>query len=308
MKALKGKGRVILPAFMALSLAVTGISCSNKKAGLPEKTVPVSFAGCRCSVYGIRPFPTQDEWFKYVEKIAEQFPGSAPSFVWIVGSIEGNGTAKSCIINFPLDKPIAGVNSFPVDQNEEFLTECDKRGYKVWLQVEPGDCDLVELARQTMKRYKKHSSVMGFGVDVEWHKPGGTDGFGSPLTDELAEAVDKAVKAADPSFSVFVKHWDVDWLPPTYRGVNNDMIFVDDSQQHGSLESMKNTFDGWAQYYAPNPVIFQIGYESDIKIWNPMENPVAELGNLLAEGCEDGQHCGIVWVDFSLKKVMKKLK
>ena len=103
-----------LVTLLILGTAALNLSCA-KKAGakIPEKTAPVSFAGCRCSMYGIRPFPSNDEWSKYASKISEQFPESTPAFVWIVGHIEGNSTQKSCILNFPLEKPIEGVCDFP---------------------------------------------------------------------------------------------------------------------------------------------------------------------------------------------------
>ena len=295
-----------LVTLLILGTAALNLSCA-KKAGakIPEKTAPVSFAGCRCSMYGIRPFPSNDEWSKYASKISEQFPESTPAFVWIVGHIEGNSTQKSCILNFPLEKPIEGVCDFPADENEAFLTLCDEKGYQVWLQVEPGDADIVELAYQTMKRYKKHPSVKGFGVDVEWYKCGNTDGYGTPLTDDVAKAIDKAVKKADPRFNYFAKHWDENWMPETYR---SDMIFVNDSQGHGSLATMQKGFKAWADHFAPNTVVYQIGYEADSGIWSKMENPVKELGDTLAEGVQENQNCGIIWVDFTLKKAMKKLK
>lgn len=292
--------------FTVLSMACLLLNLSCKKSTPKEaKTVPVSFAGVRSSNYGIKPFPSEKEWAAYAEKVSESFPGSTPAFVWIVGHVEGNGIQKNCMVNFPLEKPIEYVNDFPVDENEDFLNLCDEKGYKVWLQVEPGDADLVSLAYQTMKHYKNHPSVQGFGVDVEWYRSGGTDGYGTPLTDDLAKKIDKAIKKVDPRFNYFVKHWDSEWLPPTYR---SDIIFVNDSQGHGSLKAMTKSFKEWAEYYSPNTVVYQIGYDSDYKIWSQYENPVQEIGSVLAEGCSEDQHCGIIWVDFTLKKMIKKLK
>ncbi len=299
--------KIIKGAVVALTLLTTGISCSKKElvAHIPEKTVPVAFAGCRASRYGISPFPSKEEWIKHAGLIGSQFEGAAPAFVWIVGHVEGNGSQKSCILNFPLDKPVVNATGFPLDENKEFLDMCDAKGYQVWLQIEPGDTDIVEIAYQTMKYYKNHPSVMGFGVDVEWYKPANTDGYGTPITDELAEQIDRAVKKVDPRFNFFLKHWDEEWMPPTYR---SDIIFVNDSQGHGTLTNMQNGFGAWAEHFAPNTVVYQIGYEADYKIWNQLDNPVKEIGDLLAEGCAEDQNCGIIWVDFTLKKLLKKLK
>ncbi len=294
---------LIISALASLML----LSCTKvSKTVQAPKTAPVTYAGIRCSSLNIKPFPAIEPWTGYAKKMGSCFDGSTPTFVWIVGNIEGNSTQQNCIVNFPLSKKIKGVSDFPVDQNKEFLDNCDKNGYAVWLQVEPGDCDLVALASETMKRYKDHPSVKGFGVDVEWYCCGGEyDGTGKPLTDKVAKEIDVAIKKVDKRFNYFVKHWDYEWMPPTYR---SDIIFVCDSQQHYSLNSMKKCFNEWGDYFAPNTVMFQIGYEADKKIWSGYDNPPKELGSILAEHAGPDQHVGIIWVDFTLKNVMKKIK
>ncbi len=294
--------------FSAAVVALTALVASSEnlpsapKPERPAKKAPVAIAGCRCSSYGIRPFPSGGEWISYAEKIRDQFPGSVPSFIWIVGCIGNNG---HCYLNFPLGAPLEKASGSSVDKNEEFLALCDEKGCQVWLQVEPGDADIVALATRTMARYKQHPSVKGFGVDVEWYKTGNTNGYGTPLSDEVAEAIDKAVKKVDPRFNCFVKHWNKKWLPKTYR---SDMIFVDDSQQHHSFASMKNEFKSWADYFAPNTVVYQIGYKADTKIWDKFDLPVKALGDSFAAGVQENQNCGIIWVDFTLKKLLEKLQ
>ena len=274
----------------------------REEPSLAKKTVPITVAGCRSSRYGIRPFPTDAEWISYAEKIKGLFPGSTPAFIWIVGCIGNNG---HCYLNFPLGEPMEKASGSPVDRNESFLTLCDEKGCQVWLQVEPGDADIVTLASRTLTRYSHHPSVRGFGVDVEWYKCANTKGYGTPLTDDVAEALDQAAKKVDRRFTCFVKHWDKKWLPKTYR---SDMIFVNDSQGHSSLASMRNEFKRWADYFAPNTVIYQIGYKADAKIWEPLEQPVKALGDLFATGVQTNQTCGIIWVDFTLRRVMEKVK
>lgn len=289
--------RIILAAAAVLCGAMT---CS---CGIVSEKPMVSYAGVRSSSYGISPFPDAKGWKKYAQAMKDRYPGSTGSFVWIVGYISGNGPEKRCVVNFPVGEKIDGVDDFPVDQNEEFLDMCDRAGFAVWLQVEPGDCDLASLAEATMRRYKKHPSVKGFGIDVEWYKPYGTDGFGQPITDELAGEIDSRIKAVDPRFNYFLKHWDERWMPPTYR---SDIVFVNDSQGHDSLSSMKGEFSQWADRFAPNPVFFQIGYEADEDLWASFGNPTKELGDYLVEGYPEGREVGIIWVDFTLRKTMAK--
>ena len=276
----------------------------------PEKTALVTWAGCRRSNYGwkeamFKREPSAEDWISYGGRMAAEYEGSTGAFVWIVGMISGNEGAQICSVNFPLGRKIDGVEDFPADMNKDFLDMCDEKGYAVWLQVEPADSDLVELAKATMEYYKDRKCVKGFGVDVEWYKTNGTDGKGTRITDELAQAIDEAVKSVDPRFTVFFKHWDSGWMPPTYR---SDIIFVNDSQGFSSLDQMKSFFTGWANNYYPNPVMFQIGYSRDESIWGELENPKGDLGAILAADVKDDQHVGIIWVDFTLKKAMEKGK
>ena len=300
-----------------LVVMVSMVSCKKQEKAeeyepsIPaEKTALVTWAGCRRSDYGwkeamFKREPSAEEWIEYAGRMAAEYEGSIPSFVWIVGSITGNEGAQRCSVNFPVGRKIDGVEDFPADMNKAFLDMCDEKGYAVWLQVEPGDCDLVELAKATMEYYKDHKCVKGFGVDVEWYKTQGTNGYGTKITDELAQAIDEAVKSVSPRFTVFLKHWDSNWMPPTYR---SDIIFVNDSQYFDSLDKMKSFFTAWANNYYPNAVMFQIGYPADYDVWGQHENPKGELGAILAEDVKEDQHVGIIWVDFSLKTAMQKGK
>ena len=102
---------------------------------------------------------------------------------------------------------------------------------------------------------------------------------------------------------VFVKHWDSAWLPDPIDG----LIYVNDSQQFRSLEQMQEEFSSWAFAFEPCPVMFQIGYQADKRVWGKMENPAEELGKALQSQCMYGNDLGIIWVDFSLKEVMEKI-
>ena len=151
-----------------------------------------------------------------------------------------------------------------------------------------------------MNRYQNHPCVKGFGVDVEWYQ-NTTDGQpGVPLTDTVAKNVDDAVKAVNTEYSVFVKHWETGYLPPSYRGVNNDMVFVTDSQGFGNIGTAKSHYRQWAEHYDPNPVFFQIAYDDDEGLWKNLDRPLADYGSEILTSIEDSsQKRGIVWVDFT---------
>lgn len=288
------------------------VSCCSNAANSAEYSAgkgDVEWAGCRSSEYGIDPFPSASKWVSYVNKMSGYYEGSNGALIWIVGTIREDKKDKThsyCHLNFP--RPNASPETLDIlysdeDENEAALTAFDKAGFSVWLQVEPGSADIEALAKVVMEKYKSHPCVKGFGVDVEWHNPYGTRGYGTKLSDSEAKKIDEAVKAVNPNYSVFVKHWDSRWLPPTYR---SDMIFVNDSQQFKSLEEMQEDFQGWANLYAPNGVMFQIGYEDDRDLWEPsFKLPARDLGAYLIDGLEkNGQKRGIIWVDFTLTDVL----
>ena len=273
----------------------------------------VVWAGCRSSEYGITknyetkeiyPFPDAEDWCGYVDKMVANYPSSNGALVWIVTTMNGK---HSCKANFPLSKPLDNFVGIRRDENEAYLKEFDKKGYSVWLQVESADADICELAEEILNRYKHHPCVKGFGVDVEWYFPNGPEapyrGKGTKFGDEIAEKLDKTVKAINPEYNVFVKHWDFEWLPPEYR---SDMIFVNDSQMFESLEQFQDEFSAWTRYYEGNPVFFRIGYNSDKWLWGKFKNPAKDLGKYICEGIDCKADVGIIWVDFTLRQVLDK--
>ena len=66
----------LIVAIVAGVIALVEFTNSGKPV-LPPKTVPVAYAGVRCSTYGINPFPTVAEWDKYAEHMQSGFEGSS---------------------------------------------------------------------------------------------------------------------------------------------------------------------------------------------------------------------------------------
>ena len=278
----------------------------------PEpKGAKVNWAGLRVSPYGFRhdgsgnkDYPSTEDFDSYASKISSYYEGSTGAFIWLVGTVASNKD-YSCSLNFPepsgVDIP-SGVYFSDEDRNEEFLTMADEKGYSVWLQVESGFVDIEPLATLVMEKYKNHKCVKGFGIDAEWYQ-NITDGEdGTPVDDETAEKVDKAVKKINPEYTVFIKHWDPLWMPETYR---SDIIFVNDSQGFENLNHMKTEFASWARTFKGNPVFFQIGYDADENVWSRFKNPVAEVGAALAAASPASSDVGIIWVDFTLRRALK---
>jgi len=265
---------------------------------LNAKVPNVKFAGVRSSHYGIRPFPEAEGWGKAIETMQGYFDGSTPSAIWIVGTMHGKTV---CQLEFP-----PGGKEFPniafqdTDKHEPYLQFFDRKGIRVFLQVEPADADMGTLIDLVLSRYKQHPCVAGFGVDVEWYREAHHPQWGEKVKDKTAKAWEARVKSYNPAYRLFLKHWDRRWMPPKYRG---DLIFVDDSQVFDNFDHMVTEFaDYWANHFKPSTVFFQIGYRGDKKIWSLYQNPPKDLGTAFAQNTS--QECGVFWVDFTLRDVL----
>ena len=304
--------------------------CGDEKTEVLPMVTGAKWAGIRVSSYGMYDsfgrYPNVDEMLGFAAKMESCYSGSTGSYILIVGTIAevrtGNVvTGGICMLDFPLSKEIQNATGEEDDAYEAYLTAMDKAGYSVWLQVEPGDADLVELATEVMNRYKHHSCVKGFGIDVEWYeyrtwyetdKSGRTRerSTSTKLTASYAKQILAAVQSIDPDYTVFVKHWDERWLPSENDKGLEGYIYVTDSQRLYTLDNFCDEFADWAESFPNSPVMFQIGYDADEGIWGEMDNPAQELGQAILAECKKRNlknDIGIIWVDFTLKEAMEKI-
>jgi hypothetical protein len=183
------------------------------------------------------------------------------------------------------------------DENHGTLDLFDQLGFRVWLQVEPGDSKVETLFDLILTRYGNHPSVVGVGVDVEWHhsfkKPEGT-----PVGDDEASAWLAAARIHNLQYRLFLKHWETSMLPPSQR---EGILFVDDSQMFRSLEHMLVEFTAWGRYFYPTPVAFQIGYTADKKWWGEYSDPARTIGEAILVAVPNT--LGLYWVDFTALEV-----
>ena len=84
-------------------------------------------------------------------------------------------------------------------------------------------------------------------------------------------------------------------MPPTVR---DGILFVHDSQQLPSLEAMVDEFEVWGEAFAPAPVGFQYGYDSDKVWWSDLTNPPGDIGMAILAEVPNTQ--GLYWVDFTV--------
>jgi hypothetical protein len=220
---------------------------------------------------------------------------AAPAAIWIVSFYGDNGNIYA---TFPSGgNPLPHVTYPAVDYNENYLTEFDRRGTKVWLQVEPGAASMDGLIDAVLTRYKHHTCLAGFGVDVEWLDTQSFPG-GRKVTDAEASAWETQVRSYDSTHTLFLKHYSRNRMPAAYRG---GIIFVDDSQQFPGYSSFLNEFKAWGQAFSPSKVGFQFGYPDDRPWWSALPNPPATIGDTLLSLVPNA--IGVFWVDFTITEV-----
>jgi len=261
------------------------------------QTIPPGLrAGLRASNYGITPFPAPSWWVNSISSMASRFPGSTKEQVAVVVEVLGGGGKHNCWAHFPNPTPAITWPKVVFDSTDLFestFAAFDQNGIKVWVQVEPADCDVSMLVDLVMKRYAQHPSVLGFGVDVEWYRKDITTN-GKAVTDAEAQTWVNKTRSYNSSYLVFLKHWLTEKMPPTYR---TGLVFIDDSQGHGSLNAMVSDFSNWGQTFSPSPVGFQYGYRSDKKWWRKYADPPLTIGNALLNQIPNTRD--LLWVDFT---------
>ena len=280
----------------SIGILVVAAAFAGCASGAPAPPAPAHAglgAGFRFSMYGPRVNPGPTYWARVGREMAARFPGATPTAVWIVTRVKDRGA----LLNFPVagdDPLIAGSES---DANEEALRLFDELGFRVWLQVEPGYAPVDTLLRLTLDRYARHRCVVGVGIDVEWYRSVDPDA-GDPVTDADARAWLAVARSYNPRYRLFLKHWLEEKMPPTVR---DGLLFICDSQIFPSLDAMVEDFAAWAKAFAPSPVAFQYGYNSDRPWWSLLGDPPADIGRRILKVAPNTE--ALIWVDFSVLEV-----
>jgi hypothetical protein len=277
---------LVLAVVAAMAAAGCAVSPSVEQRG-------VLGAGFRYSAYGPDYDPGPSYWAKVGQEMAARFDGAVPETIWIVSSLEGEGTR----LHFPVGESYPLITGSETDANEAALGLFDELGFRVWLQVEPGHAPIEDLIHLVLGRYGHHPSVIGFGIDVEWYQST-TRPEGKAVTDAEAEAWLAAVRSHDPDDRLFLKHWEPGKMPPTVR---DGLLFIDDSQILPSRDAMVAEFADWGRAFAPAPVAFQFGYPSDRPWWRRLNDPPGDIGQAILDAVPNVE--GLYWVDFTVLDV-----
>jgi hypothetical protein len=274
--------------------ALCGILLTGSSAAAFAGDLYAGFRGSK-----IYPNNTPAYWANVGDAMTKNFTTSStkpiPAAVWITSFY---GDAGNIYATFPSGgTALPHVSFTSADYNEVFLTEFDKRGTHVWLQIEPGAASVDSLIDIVLTRYKNHRCVAGFGIDVEWLDQQ-LDSYGRPVTDVEAARWEKKVRGYDSSYTLFLKHFMKNRMPATYRG---NIMFVDDSQQFTGFNNCISDFKAWGQAFAPSKVAFQFGYPDDRYWWSTLSNPPQTIGNALLSSIPNT--AALVWVDFTITEV-----
>jgi hypothetical protein len=236
--------------------------------------------------------PSADYWYDVGADAQSKFSGSGIQGIWVIGCYLDDGT---CYLNFPSSASYPYISFSEADENEAYLSYFDRKGVSVYLQVEPGQASVEDLIRLVLDRYSHHPCVCGFGVDVEWYRA--LDyASGKRVTDQEAAAWYRLVSLYDKNYSLLLKHYRANKMPPTYR---TGIYFIDDSMGFSSLGEMADEFARWGSSFDGSPVGFQIGYLEDRGWWSQYSDPYDTIGHALLERVPDIR--GIYWVDFSIE-------
>jgi hypothetical protein len=278
------------PQVVKYAILLSAIFSMSPYCFTGDPTLVAGFRGSKIWNY------SPNYWENVADSMARSFTSpAAAAAVWIVTFYGDNGDIYA---TFPSGGgQLAHVSFTSTDYNESYLTEFDKRGIRVWLQVEPGAASMTDLVDVVLNRYKHHTCIVGFGVDVEWLDTQSSPGGRRP-TDQEASTWEAKVRSHDSSYTLFLKHYSSNRMPPSYRG---NILFVDDSQQFPNFTSCINEFEAWGSTFAPNKVAFQFGYPDDRPWWSTLANPPITIGNALLANIPN--IAGVFWVDFTISEV-----
>jgi hypothetical protein len=286
----------------AVGTAPAAAKTGSSPATGPTKE-PSLLVGLRRSSYGLPARKADDAWWAArAKEFAARFAGAQPAIVEIVSTYQNDGSTQFEFARPAGDSGAAEHISFrqgAVD-HERALALYDREGVKAILQIESGNADVTRCLEIARAAFAAHPCVAGFGVDVEWRFYKETPGkAGRAVTDDEARAWTDTVLSFDPRYTLFLKHWDARYMPPTYRSAG--LWFLSDSQQFDSLDGMMADFSAWNRKLAGARVGYQFGYLKDQKWWSRLASPPADIGRRIRA---DIPACRLLfWVDFTADKV-----
>lgn len=224
-----------------------------------------------------------DYWVSVANRYTALIPGTVPVGQWIL--------------------PEAKAMTFD-STTDSMLTALDNAGVKVFLQPgedvkgigDPYEYSIDDLIDGTLQNYGHHSSVIGFGIDIEMRVNEWFEVI--PITDIEATRWVNKIQGYDSDYKLFLKHFSQWVMPPTVR---SGIIFIDDSQGFDSLASMVDEFKRWGSSFSQADVGFGVGYLADEWWWSQLANPPRDIAQALFQNIPNAKW--VYWVNFSVHDV-----
>ena len=117
------------------------------------------------------------------------------------------------------------------------------------------------------------------------------------------------MKSHNPGYKLFLKHWEPDMMPSKNH---QDIVFISDSLDFPSLDSMLDEFAGWGKHFSDSEVGFQFGYDIDVdgdgltdrRWWSLLADPPREIATAIVNKIPNAQ--GVYWADFTVSGVFPR--
>jgi hypothetical protein len=242
---------------------------------------------------GMREHPSS-YWVNATKYICSKFSDAQPIVVWIVGVISGS----NCSLSFPSPGgSYPNITFSSTDKNENYLDAFDAAGIKVWLTVEPSDADVETLITLVFDRYKYHSCLTGFGIDIEWYKSLSYP-EGKPVTYDEATTWLAKIKSYNSNYRLRLVHWQSSKMPSPHP---SDVMFIDDAQGFSDLDAMVSSFKRWGNTFYDGKVGFSVGFPKDRSWWSQLQDPAGTIIDRLFDEISNCKE--VYWVCWSITDI-----
>lgn len=249
------------------------------------------YTGTTGSMYGITPFPSTEEWSEYLEVINKSSDKrSGEAILWLVGTYYREGVK----FNFPGDLASQNITFSNFDFNEKYLTYFNKNNIDVFLMIEPGSADIVELIRLVLEQYGKKNLITGVALDLEWYE---TE---DKLPASVIEEVLNLMGSYNKNYSLLIKHWNINGFE---KYDDERLIYIQSIEGLTNIPDINKRHKFWSRALYPNRVGVEVGFDSDREVWDPLTDPIGSYYSEFYQAT--GIKTSMFWNEQTLKEIIK---
>ncbi len=217
------------------------------------------YTGSTGSRLGINPFPQNSEWLKFIDTLNSRVNKQLNnSILWLVASYSSRGVK----LNFKSKGQNIYINS-EYDYNEDFFDYISSRKLDVFLLLEPGDADSINLLKMVMEKYGAHNFIKGVCIDFEWTK--------SFIDAEVINNLLEVISSYGDDKIIILKHWNIDSIENL---ISPKLVYLQNCENIKSIDELKSRHILWSRKYYPNKVGVEVGFETDRAFWSSFKNPI----------------------------------